>query len=60
MSNKAQKNWNAPSLTEHGSVEKLTAQEVPNHVPDYVKYEQWKRVCGGVDEVQGSHSWCVS
>lgn len=60
MNSKAQKNWNAPGLTEHGSVEELTAQEVPDHVPDIVPYEAWKDACGGVDEVQGSHPWCVS
>ncbi len=27
MNSKAQKNWNAPSLTEHGSVEELTSQD---------------------------------
>ncbi|MBB4070396.1 hypothetical protein GGQ18_003005 [Salinibacter ruber] len=34
MNSKAQKNWNAPSLTEHGSVEELTAvQDIPGEEP---------------------------
>ncbi|WP_431992538.1 lasso RiPP family leader peptide-containing protein [Salinibacter sp.] len=46
MSNKAQKNWNAPSLTEHGSVEELTAVDDPY---GGLTPEQRDRICESSD-----------
>ena len=42
MNTKAQKDWNAPSLTEHGSVEELTAVNDPY---DDLTPKQKERIC---------------